>query len=76
MKIYHFSSLIFQAFKNHAWAKVSNIRQASNGFAFEVTDLLNDQEYICVAYPLKSKRFVCPESADQLLAMTKDKSND
>jgi len=77
MKLYCFSSLIFQAFKNHAWAKVSNIHHASNGWAFCITDTLNGDEYVCCAYPVKSAKFVAPNTVDQFLVMTKkDVEND
>lgn len=71
MKIYYFSLLIWEAFRSHSWGKVSGIRQTSNGWAFVIKDTLNGDEYVCCAYPVKSTKFVCPESADQLLAMTK-----
>lgn len=75
MKIYYFSLLILEAFKKLTWGKVSNIHQTSAGWAFTVTDTLNGDEYLCCAYPVKSTKFVCPESADQLLAMTKEAKN-
>lgn len=71
MKLYYFSSLIFQAFKSLSWGKVSNIHQTSNGWAFVITDTLNGDEYVCCAYPVKFPKFVCPSSADEFLAMTK-----
>lgn len=69
MKLYHFSSLIFQAFKSLSWGKVSNLHQTSTGWAFIITDTLNGDEYVCCAYPVKSQKSVVPETADQLLKM-------
>ena len=71
MKIHHFASLIFQAFQQISWGKVSGIRQTSNGWVFVITDTLNNEEYVCMAYAVRSTKDVCPETADQLLAMTK-----
>lgn len=75
-KLYYFSLLIFEAFKSLSWGKVSGIRQTSNGWAFVITDTLNGDEYICCAYPVKSTKFVAPNTADEFLAMTKDVSNE
>ncbi len=69
MKIYYFSHLLFQAFKNIAWGKVSQIRQTTNGWDFVITDTLNGDEYVCCAYPVKSEKTVMPNTADQLLQM-------
>lgn len=71
MKLYYFSLLMWQAFKNHTFGKISNLHQTSNGWAFVITDTLNGDEYVCCAYPVKSKKTVIPDTADQFLAMTK-----
>jgi len=76
MKIFYFSSLLFQAFKTLAWAKVSKIHQTSNGWAFVITDTLHGDEYVCCAYPVRSTKFLAPNTADEFLAMTKDGSHE
>lgn len=76
MKLWFFSSLIIDAFKTISWGKVSSVRQTSNGWAFVITDTLNGDEYVCCAYPVKSTKFVAPNTADELLAMTKDVDNE
>lgn len=72
MKLYYFSLLIWEAFKNHSWGKISNIHQTSNGWAFVIKDTLNGDEYVCCAYAIKSQKFVAPNTADQFLSMTKE----
>lgn len=71
MKIFHFASLIFQAFKTHPWAKVSHIHQTNNGWAFVIEDTLNGDTYICCAYPVRSHKDVAPNTVDELLNMGK-----
>lgn len=54
--------------------KVSQIHQTPNGWAFVITDTLHGDEYVCVAYPIRSTKFAAPNTADELLAMTKKDS--
>lgn len=68
MKLWHFSCLMFSAFKACSWGKVNQIHQTSNGWAFVITDTLHGDEYVCCAYPIKSK-VVVPNTIEELLAM-------
>jgi hypothetical protein len=67
MKIWHFTILLIDAFKNHPWAEVKQIRQCPDGWAFVIVDKANNDEYVCVAYPVRSQKIVVPDTADQLI---------
>lgn len=71
MKLFYFSLLIIEAFKTILWAKVSQVHRTSNGWAFVITDTLHGDEYVCCAFPVKSTKFVSPNTAEEFLAMTK-----
>lgn len=76
MKLYFFSSLIFQAFKSLSWGKISNLHQTPTGWAFVITDTLNGDDYVCCAYPIKSQKVVVPETVDELLKMNMGGNNE
>lgn len=76
MNLYHFSQMIVRAFMGLGGSKLTKLHQASNGWVVIVRDEIDGQEYIGTFYPIKSEKIVVPDTADQLLAMTKEDSND
>lgn len=71
MKLFYFTGLMHQAFKNHPWAKLVSIHQSNKGWAMVIKDQTDGQEYVMTAYPVKSEKAVTPDTIDQLLKMNK-----
>lgn len=73
MIMYFFQNLMHIAFRNHAWAKLVTIHQTSDGWTGVIKDQLHDQEYIFMAYAVKSTKIVVPDTIDQLINLNKEK---
>lgn len=76
MNIFRFPEMLVRAFMGLGGAKILKIHPASNGWVVILRDEVDGKEYLGNFVPITSEKFVCPDSVNEFLSLTKEKDHD